>query len=95
MSVTLIDPIAKQNLTVSGTTAASAAFNINTKEIRLASSTACWVRIDATSTAAVAAAAGTIYLPANMELRMVAKPGWFLNVIQASAGGTLSILEGL
>lgn len=91
-----IDPIAKQSIAVSGTSAASAAFNANTKEIQLVSSTACWVRIDPTSIAAVAGAAPAFYVPANTLMpRMTAKPGYILNVIQAAAGGYLSIIEGL
>jgi hypothetical protein len=91
----VLDPIAKQNLAVGATSVASAAFNAATKEVMLTASTACWARIDSTSVAAVAAAAGTIYLPANTPIRFTAKAGHVLNVIQAAAGGYLSIIEGL
>jgi hypothetical protein len=64
----------------------------------LISTTDCWFRVAATGTAAVAAAANNVYLPAGVYVEIKADSATvaFVSAIQASAGGTLNLilLEG-
>lgn len=73
--------------------AQSAALATNTKFIRLASTTGCWVKIASNPTATVGA--GSIYVPANT-------PVWFggalaglkVAAIKDTTAGNLSISQG-
>jgi len=65
-------PVASQNVTISGTSAQSAALNTATKIIRVCSDVACYIKVGANPTAA----AGDHYLPANApEYLLLESPG--------------------
>lgn len=88
---------AAQVLAVGATSVASAVVQANTSRVILSSTTGCWITVGASPTA-VANTAGNVYIPPNVPypLPIVVVPGVSkIAVIQASAGGYLSILESL
>lgn len=66
-------------------------------EYMLISTTNCWFRMSATGTAAVAATANNVYLPADtpMSISCDSADAGFISIIQASGPGTacLTVLE--
>jgi hypothetical protein len=81
-----------QNITVAGTTAqATNAFDANTWEIRVCSTTACWINIGVNPTATTGT--GSVYLPANWAEFFHVNPGQKIAAIQDTAGGKLNIME--
>ncbi len=79
-------------ITVSGTSAQSAAFGSSTSEVRVVSTTNCHISFGASPTAAATDNNG-IYLPAGVVEYFHVTPGQKLAVIQDSAGGTLCVAE--
>lgn len=69
------------------------AFGKETFQVRLASTTACYYLITEAANVVAASAANGAYLPANWVEHVTVTPGQKLTVIQASAGGTLSVTE--
>ena len=86
---------AAQVVTVGGSSVQSAVVQATTNRVTLSSTTGCWVAFGASPTAS--AASGSIYVPPNAIMLPVAvTPGVTkIAVIQASAAGTLSIIESL
>ena len=74
---------------VGAASAQSAVIPANIHKVMLTSTTACYVNYGANPTAS--AATGSFYLPANEKLFLTASPGTKFAVIQAAAGGNLSI----
>jgi len=87
---------AEQVVAVGAASAASAAVQATTNRVVLSATTACWVAISAAPAAAVGTA-GSIYVPANFPMPPIAvTPGVTkIAVIQAAAGGYLSIIESV
>ncbi|HEX8894459.1 MAG TPA: hypothetical protein VF783_14105 [Terriglobales bacterium] len=86
---------AQQFLAVGAASAQSAVVQAATNRVVLSSTTACWVAFGANPTAS--AAAGSIYVPANFPMPPIAVTGGTtkIAVIQASAAGSLSIIESV
>jgi hypothetical protein len=86
---------AQQFLAVGASSVQSAAVQSTTNRVVLSSTTACWVAFGSSPTAS--AAAGSIYVPANWPMWPIAvTPGVTkIAVIQASAAGSLSIIESV
>jgi hypothetical protein len=82
-----------QNISVAATSAAvTNVFGPQTFEIRVVSTTNCWIKIgDGTPTAA--AAAGSTYLPASVVEYFHVSPGQRLAAIRDSADGTCNVSE--
>lgn len=80
-----------QNVTVAGASAAVTNAFGSVGDVRLVSTTNCWVNFGKTPTAAVAA--NNIYLPAGVVEYFHVSPGEKVAVIQDSAGGTLNVAE--
>lgn len=81
-----------QNVTVSGTSAAvTNAFAATTGDIRVVSTTNCWIAIGASPTATTGA--GSSYLPAGAIEYFHVTGGQKIAAIQDSAGGTLNVSE--
>lgn len=71
----------------------SAALDAKTKFIRLASTTACWVKIASNPTASVGA--GSIYVPANVPVFFGGALGALkVAAIKDTTAGNLSISQG-
>lgn len=87
---------AAQAVAVGAASAASSAVQTTTNRVILSSTTACWVAIGPNPTA-VANTAGSIYVPAAVVMPPIGvTPGITkVAVIQASAGGYLSIIESV
>ena len=87
---------AEQIVTVGAASAASAAVQATTNRVVLSSTTGAWVAFGSNPTA-VAATTGNIYVPPNVVMPAIAvTPGITkIAAIQATAGGTLSIIESL
>ena len=83
-----------QVATVSGTTAEFTTAMLEGVSYALICTTACWFRVGATATAAVAGAANNVYLPADtfIEIKSDDSTNGFVNVIQAAAGGTANLV---
>ena len=65
-------PVASQNVTISGTSAQSAALNSNTKIVRVCADASCYILVGDNPTAAT----GDHYLPANSaEYLLLESPG--------------------
>lgn len=79
-------------ITVAASSAQSAVFGAQTKEIRVVSTTACHINIGQNPTAAATDNNG-FYLPANVVEYLHVTPGQRLAVIQDTAGGTLCVAE--
>jgi hypothetical protein len=79
-------------VTVSGTSAQSAAFGNHTHEVRIVSTTNCHINFGANPTAAATDNNG-IYLPAGVVEYFHVSPGQKVAAIQDSAGGTLCVAE--
>ena len=86
---------AEQVVAVGGSSVQSAVVQANTNRVTLSSTTGCWVAFGTSPTAS--AAAGSIYVPPNVVMPpiAVASGSTKIAVIQASAAGTLSIIESL
>ena len=86
---------AQQFLAIGASSAQSAAVQATTNRVVLSATSACWVALGANPTAS--AAAGSIYVPANFPMPpIVVTPGVTkIAVIQASAAGSLSIIESV
>jgi len=86
---------AQQVLAVGASSAQSAVVQANTNRVTLASTTGCWVAFGTSPTAS--AAAGSIYVPPNVAMPPISVQSGVtkIAVIQASAAGTLSIIESL
>lgn len=84
-----------QFLTVGATSVQSSTVGANTSRVLLTATTGCYVAIGASPTATVGA--GSIYVPPNIVMYpIVVTPGVSkIAVIQASAGGNLTITESL
>lgn len=81
-----------QNLAVAIASAAiTNGFGANTHEVRVVSTTNCWIRFGAAPTAA--AAANNVYLPAGVVEYFHVSPGQKLAAIRDSADGTLNVAE--
>ncbi len=83
-----------QVVTVSGTTEQfGTAMNASGRYCMI-STTDCWVRIGATGAAAAVAGTDSFFLPANMLIEVAAETTTlgFVNVIQASAGGSCCLV---
>lgn len=77
-------------ITVSGTSAPSAAFGTETYAIRIASSTACYYNVgDGTPVATTA----TAWFPANWIEYILVNPGQKVAFLQQTAGGVASVTE--
>lgn len=89
---------ASQVATVSGTSVEITNPMLTGQKYALISTTACWFRVAATGTAAVAATANNVYLPAGVYVEIKAEDATiaYVSAIQASAGGTINLvlLEG-
>lgn len=87
---------AEQVVAVGASSASSAAVQSTTNRVFLVSTTGCWVSFGSAPTA-VAAATGNIYVPPNVIMPPVAvTPGVTkIAAIEASAAGSLSIIESL
>lgn len=85
-----------QVVAVGATSAQSAAVQATTNRVILSATTACWVALGSKPTAA-ANTAGSIYVPAGVVMPPIGViPGVTkIAVIQASAGGYLSIIESV
>lgn len=70
---------------------ATNAFDANTWEIRVCSTTACWINIGVNPTAT--SGTGSFYLPPNWADFFHVNPGQKIAVIQDAAGGNLSVME--
>lgn len=83
-----------QVATVSGTSVEFTNGMLEGQTYALISTTACWFRVAATGTAAVAATANNVYLPADtyVELKPDDATIAFVSAIQASAGGTANLI---
>lgn len=79
-------------ITVSGTSAQSAAFGANTSEIRVVCTTNCHINIGTSPTAAATDSNG-IYLPAGLVEYFHVSPGQKVAVVQDSASGVLCVAE--
>lgn len=79
-------------VSVTATSAQSAAFTAHTHEIRVVSTTNCHINIGVSPTAAASDDNG-FYLPAGVVEYFHVSPGEILAVIRDSADGTLSIAE--
>jgi FtsP/CotA-like multicopper oxidase with cupredoxin domain len=77
-------------VTVSGTSAQTAACPANTYEVRVVSTTNCHIKIGDDPTAAATDNNG-IYLPSGVVEYFHVTPGQRVAVIQDSAGGTLNV----
>ena len=84
---------AEQFLVVGAASVQSAAVQATTNRVVLSSTTGCWVALGSNPTAA--AAAGSIYVPPNIPMPaiQVTPSVTKIAVIQASAAGSLSIIE--
>lgn len=83
---------ASQNITVAGTSAAvTNPFGANIFDIRVVSTTNCWIKIDGTPTATTGA--GSSYLPAGVVEYFHVNPGQKIAAIQDAAGGTCNVTE--
>lgn len=81
-----------QNVSVAVASAAvTNAFGANTFEIRVVSTTNCWLSFGASPTAS--AAANNVYLPANVVEYYHVNPGQKVAAIRDSADGTLNVAE--
>ena len=79
-----------QNITVAGTSAATSnAFGADTRVVRLAATTACYISIGSSPTATSANA----ILPANTVDYIIVEPSDKIAALQVSAGGALSVTE--
>lgn len=87
-----LTPQTGQAVTITGTSAQSAAFAASTKYIRLVSTTACWIQFGANPTATTTTP--SILLAANVPEFFGVTPGQKVAGIQDAAGGKLSIAEG-
>jgi hypothetical protein len=81
---------AAQEVTVGAASAASAAFAAQTRQIRIAATSACRVVVGDGTPVATATDA---YLPANTVEYVQVTPGQRIAAIQESAGGKLSVTE--
>lgn len=77
-------------ITVSGTTAPSAAFGAQTYAIRVCSSTLCFINVGDGTPVATAANA---LLPANWIEYILVSPGQKVAFLQQTAGGVASVTE--
>jgi hypothetical protein len=83
-------PGTSQNITVAAASAAvTNAFGSQTYAVRLASTTACWYVVAGTPVATTS----DVYLPAGVIEIIKVNPGEKVAAIQASAGGTMSVVE--
>ena len=83
----------QQVLAIGASGVASAAVNAATSAVLLSATIGCWVQISSAPTA-VAGAAGNFYVPAGvMPVAIAVAPGSKVAVIQATAAGSLSIIE--
>ena len=81
---------AAQDVAIGAASAASAAFGAQTYQVRVATTSACRIRIgDGTPTAL----ATDSYLPADRPEYFTCTPGQKIAVIQEAAGGKLSVTE--
>lgn len=78
-------------VTVGASSAQSEVFNSNIFDIRVVSTTNCWINIGTNPTAA--AADDNLYMPAGLVEYFHVSPGQRLAVIQDSAGGSLIVAE--
>ena len=87
---------AEQVVAIGASSATSSAVQATTNRVTLVATSACWVAFG-TSPTAVANTAGNVYVPANQPMPpIVVTPGVTkIAVIQASAGGYLSIIESV
>ena len=87
---------AEQVVAIGASSAVSAAVQSTTNRVTLVATVACWVNIGSSPTA-VANTAGNIYVPANFPMpAILVTPGVTkVAVIEASAGGYLSIIESV
>ncbi|NEU94810.1 hypothetical protein [Bradyrhizobium uaiense] len=68
-------------------------FGSETYQVRLAATGACYYVITESASPTAATAANGAYLPGGVIEYVIVSPGETLTVIQASAGGTLSVCE--
>jgi hypothetical protein len=76
-------------VTVAGTAASATAVGANIYDVRVVSTTNCWINTTGTATAG----AGSMYLPAGVVEYLHVSPGVVFSVIQDSAGGTFNMAE--
>jgi formyltetrahydrofolate synthetase len=81
----------QQNIAVGAASVAATAFGVETTTIRLASTTNCFVLIAPVSTPVTTA--NGFYLPLGRAEYFRVPTNGVLTVIQATAGGTLSVTE--
>lgn len=85
--------VTAQTVTVGASSAASAAWNASTTRVILTATTDCWVAFGATPTAS-AGAAGNVFVPAGIYgYPFIITAGQKLAVIQATAAGSINIIE--
>lgn len=86
-----------QNVAIGAASAASAAFGVETWQVRLTATSACYYVVTEGGTGSTTVAATTsngAYLAANVSPEYVSvTPGQKITVIQASAAGNLNIVE--
>lgn len=86
----LLRMLTVQNVTVSGTSAQSAAFGEKTQAVRLISTTRCYVMFGPSPTATTSNGA---LLEIGIPEYFAVTPGAKLAAIQSTAGGSLNIVE--
>ena len=85
--------VTAQSVAFTGTSAQSAAWNSGTTRVVLVATADCWAAFGASPTA-VAAAAGAVFVPAGVYgYPITITAGQKLAVVQASAAGTICIIE--
>lgn len=81
-----------QNVTVGAASVpTTAGISANIHDVRLVSTTNCWINVGAAPTAAFDV--NNMYLPANVVEYLHVTPGQKIAVIQNAAGGTLNVAE--
>lgn len=78
-----------QNVSYTGSAAASSSFNSNTMVVRIVATTDCYVAISANPTATTSSA----YLPAGVVEYVRINPGDKISAIRRAQDGTLNVVE--
>lgn len=85
---------AVQNITTGSTSAAlGTKFGSETYEIRLSATAACYYLVTEDASPTAASSTNGTYLPANVIEYVIVSPGQTLTAIQASAAGSLNVVE--
>ncbi len=84
MPVVRMPPLATQKLTISGSTAPSAAFNAKTFMVAIHTDAICSIEFGATAGASTAATSGSKRMAANTTEYFEVRPGDIVNVITNS-----------